>query len=115
MLGLNKSTVSRQVSKGLIPNHGTAWAPLIDVGEARAVRDRDLDKSKRHDPPEDAPGDLLADDAAPSLTEQRRRRAAAEAEMAELGGCSPSASTCCCRALTWKAHFLKSANRCASA
>lgn len=45
-LGVNASTVSRQVAAGIIPNHGTVAAPLIDVDEARRSRDDNLDRSR---------------------------------------------------------------------
>lgn len=52
-LGVHKSTISRQVAAGIIPNRGTPDAPLVDVEEAKAARARGLDRSKQRGP--DAP------------------------------------------------------------
>jgi hypothetical protein len=52
-IGVHKSTISRQVRDGIIPNHGTEMAPLVDVEEAKRARDRGLDRSKQRGP--DAP------------------------------------------------------------
>lgn len=69
-LGVHKSTISRQVAAGQIPNRGTARAPMVDVDEARRARDESLDPSKQRGP--DAPlfapergegGEDLDDDA----------------------------------------------------
>src|SRR5579871_387393 len=38
-LGISHTTLSRQVARGLVPNHGTATAPLIDLSEARKARE----------------------------------------------------------------------------
>src|SRR5690349_20190328 len=45
-LGLNASTVSKQVRKGIIPNHGTDTAPLINVAEAKVKRAERLNPLK---------------------------------------------------------------------
>jgi hypothetical protein len=52
-LGVHKSTISRQVAAGIIPNRGTADEPKVDVAEARRARERGLDRSKQRG--EDAP------------------------------------------------------------
>jgi transposase-like protein len=49
-IGVHKSTISRQVRDGIIPNHGTETAPLVDVEEAKRARDRGLDRSKQRGP-----------------------------------------------------------------
>lgn len=46
MSGLNKGTVSRLVSNGVIPNHGMPGKPLINPSEADAARLTHLDRSK---------------------------------------------------------------------
>lgn len=46
-LGVHKSTVSRQVREGKIPNRGTRELPLVDVEEARRARAANLDHAKR--------------------------------------------------------------------
>lgn len=46
-LGVNPSTISRQIKAGIIPNHGTDAAPAVNVAEARAARASHLDPSKR--------------------------------------------------------------------
>lgn len=46
-LGVHKSTISRQVDKGLIPNRGTPDRPLVNVDEARRARGENLDTSKQ--------------------------------------------------------------------
>lgn len=46
-LGVNKSTISRQVAKGIIPNHAEPGSPpLINIDEARLARKTDIDTSK---------------------------------------------------------------------
>ena len=66
-LGVNASTVSRQVRAGIIPNRGTKDAPLVLVSEARGARRRNLDQSKQRGPgaplfaPADQEGDSTAD------------------------------------------------------
>lgn len=47
LLGVHKSTISRQVAAGIIPNRGEPGAPMIDVAEARAAREQELDRSKQ--------------------------------------------------------------------
>lgn len=46
-LGVNASTISRQVAAGVIPNHGGDGSPLVDPEEARSARQLNLDPSKR--------------------------------------------------------------------
>ena len=50
VLEVSHSTVSRQIAAGIIPNHGTDAAPLVDVDEAREARRRGLDRSKQREP-----------------------------------------------------------------
>jgi hypothetical protein len=47
LLGVNKSTISRQVNSGVIPNHGSGTSPMVSVIEARSARERGLDRSKQ--------------------------------------------------------------------
>lgn len=44
-LRIDKSTLSRQISKGLIPNHGTGRRPLVRVGEVQRSRLANIDPS----------------------------------------------------------------------
>lgn len=46
-LGVNASTISRQLAAGIIPNRGSAREPKVNLAEARAARDAHLDPSKR--------------------------------------------------------------------
>ncbi|EWY36762.1 hypothetical protein N825_25345 [Skermanella stibiiresistens SB22] len=46
LLGVNKSTVSRQVGR-LYPNRGTEKRPLIDINEARTARSANLNPAMR--------------------------------------------------------------------
>jgi len=46
-LGVNPSTISRQVAKGIIPNRGTPRQPMVDLAEARQARATNLDLSKQ--------------------------------------------------------------------
>jgi hypothetical protein len=46
-LGVDPSTISRNVAAGIIPNHGTNEAPRINVEEARRCREAFLDPNKR--------------------------------------------------------------------
>ena len=51
LLGVNKSTVSRQVAKGIIPNHAEPGRPpLVDPDEARLARTQNIDTSKSATP-----------------------------------------------------------------
>lgn len=45
-LGVHKSTISRQVAKGIIPNRGTHERPMVDIDEARAARSGNIDTAK---------------------------------------------------------------------
>jgi len=49
-VGLNKSTISRQLAAGILRNRGTAERPLVDVAEVRAARESGLDRSKQRGP-----------------------------------------------------------------
>ena len=49
-LGVNPSTVSRQLRAGIIPNRGSERAPKVLLSEARAARERNLDQSKQRGP-----------------------------------------------------------------
>lgn len=49
-LGLNPSTISRQIARGAIPNRGTADRPMVDMDEARRARAENLDPSKQRGP-----------------------------------------------------------------
>lgn len=57
---INPSTLSRQLAKGIITNHGTPEAPLIDMATVEAERAAGLDQSKQRGA--DAP---LFNDASP--------------------------------------------------
>ncbi len=46
-LEVDPSTISRNVSAGIIRNHGTDEAPLVNVEEARRDREAFLDPTKR--------------------------------------------------------------------
>lgn len=47
-LGVHKSTLSRQVAAGIIPNRGEpGGAPMVNVDEARVARTQGLDRSKQ--------------------------------------------------------------------
>lgn len=82
-LGVHKSTVSRQVANGIIPNHGTDDKPLIDVEEARRARELGLDFSKQRAPaPAAAPAPR--EDLGPTYQGARGRREQALAEKAEI-------------------------------
>jgi len=64
-LGVNASTISRQVASGVIPNRaGEGQQPKVLISEARSAREQGLDRSKQRGA--DAP--LLAfADRAPAL------------------------------------------------
>src|SRR5262245_5311276 len=49
-LKLNPSTISRQIAAGIIPNRGTADAPMVNPAEARAARAAHVDRSKQRGP-----------------------------------------------------------------
>lgn len=49
-LNVHKSTISRQVRDGIIPNRGTDSAPMVDVDEAKLARASGLDRSKQRGP-----------------------------------------------------------------
>lgn len=46
-IGVNASTISRQIAKGIIPNRGTAERPMVSLSEARHARSTGLDVSKQ--------------------------------------------------------------------
>lgn len=50
LIGVNKSTLSRQVKKGIVPNRGTAARPLVNVTEAIEARKNNVDTSKSATP-----------------------------------------------------------------
>ncbi len=108
-LGVHKSTISRQVSAGVIPNHGTARAPKVRVSEARLARAGAVDPAKQRgsgaplfaDPgehgangvrPSRSPDDAEDDDApgtppgpgGVSFTKARTAREAANARLAQI-------------------------------
>ena len=49
-LGVNPSTVSRQIRAGILPNRGSERAPKVLLSEARAARERNIDQSKQRGP-----------------------------------------------------------------
>ncbi|MGE0717193.1 MAG: hypothetical protein AB7P02_17245 [Alphaproteobacteria bacterium] len=62
MVGVDKSTISRQVARGIIPNRGVPGKPLIDPVEADAARLGGLDPSRG---PGALAGQAIATAAAP--------------------------------------------------
>lgn len=50
LIGVNKSTLSRQVKKGIIPNRGTEKRPLVNVAEVIEARRNNVDTSKSATP-----------------------------------------------------------------
>ena len=90
--GIHRSTVSRQVRAGVIPNHAPAGKrPLIDAAEADAARAAGLDHGKRRvrakagakaASARPADGDLPL--AAPTFSDARTQREQAQAGLAEL-------------------------------
>lgn len=48
-LGVNASTISRQIAKGIIPNRGTPEQPMVSLAEAERARAANLDPSKQRD------------------------------------------------------------------
>lgn len=89
--GLNKGTISRLVSTGVIPNHGMQGKPLIDPDEADAARAGNLDPSKTRAPSSvpaaqsaAADGPAVGPSASGSYTKARGIREAFAAKSAEL-------------------------------
>lgn len=81
-VGVNKSTISRYRSGGLVRSFGTAARPLVSLAEVQAVRANDLDPAKRRvEPVPSAPAPVSADS---SLAAERVRKTRAEADRAEL-------------------------------
>ncbi len=67
LLGVNKSTVSRQVAKGIIPNHAEPGRPpLVDPDEARLARTQNIDTSKSATPGLGLRQDMFSAPPAPS-------------------------------------------------
>ncbi|MGQ9367709.1 hypothetical protein [Azospirillum sp. ST 5-10] len=79
-VGVNKSTVSRYLSQGVLANHGGEARPLVSVAELRALREKGLDPAKRRS---EAPAPVPAS-ADSSLAVERIRKTRAEADKAEL-------------------------------
>lgn len=96
-VGVNKSTVSRYVSQGLLADYGVPGRPLVSVAQVRSVRAASLDPAKRRtpapvaadaDPAESAPRPGLPPTIAASvettLANERIRKTRADADRAEL-------------------------------
>jgi hypothetical protein len=89
-LGVHKSTISRQVAAGIIPNHGTDAQPLVDVEEAKRARAEGLDRSKQRgqDAPlfreRRSPDDDDAGEASPGYQAARTEREQINARRARL-------------------------------
>lgn len=95
-VGVNKSTVSRYVSQGLLTDYGVPGRPLVSVSQVRSVRAAALDPAKRRtpapspadaDPAEPAPRPGLPTTSAPSvettLANERIRKTRADADRAD--------------------------------
>ncbi|MBP2297965.1 hypothetical protein [Azospirillum picis] len=99
-VGVNKSTVSRYVSQGLLTNYGVSGRPLVSIAAVRALPVF-LDPAKRRtsgsapaaapadaDPAESAPRPVLPTTIAASvettLANERIRKTRADADRAEL-------------------------------
>ena len=90
--GIHRSTVSRQVKSGVIPNRAPPGArPLIDPVEADTARATGLDHGKRRErgeapakAPSSKPRDGDAAPAPPTFSEARIQREQAQAGLAEL-------------------------------
>ena len=88
--GLNKGTVSRLVSSGVILNHGVPGKPLIDPDQADAARSAALDPSKTRAPaavpsaPAAAEAPPVGPSASGSYTKARGVRETFAAKQAEL-------------------------------
>lgn len=99
-LSIHPSTVSRQVTAGIIPNHGTPDAPLVNVDEAITARYANLDLTKRRrftivppasPEPQIPAGELPLQRAAPeaanggkTFNDARTERQIIEARLAQL-------------------------------
>src|SRR5690348_15005177 len=86
-LSVHKSTISRQVKAGVIPNHGTIEAPRVSIAEARAARAAQLDQAKQRGP--QSPLFAGAPETTPAPPDEDLARAAEEA-VAESEGRAPS-------------------------
>jgi len=81
-LGVNKSTVSRQVKNGTIPNRGTDKRPMVSLKEARAARAGNLDPAQQR-----STAPAQASDTSPAATGYQAHRStheAAKARMAQI-------------------------------
>jgi transposase-like protein len=93
-LGVHPSQITRGIQSGLIPNHAPPGLgrPMVDVSEARAARERGLDRSKQRGaaaPLFAPPDDDEARDPSYQMSRARRESAAAakaEIELAQLRG-----------------------------
>lgn len=91
-LGVNASTISRQVAKGIITNRGTPDAPLIDMATVEAERAAGLDQSKQRgveaplfsDRPAAAPSAVAAEPEASEVDDDEPPPANAEQARAKL-------------------------------
>lgn len=87
-LGLNPSTVSRQLGR-VFPNHGTEAKPLVDVDEARSMRAAQLDPVKQRgrglllEQPAATPAPA-AEPTGPRRLSDIDRKRQADADIAEL-------------------------------
>lgn len=90
LVGVHKSTLSRDLAKGLFPNLGSDGAPLVDVAQVIAGRSRGIDIAMRRQAPA---VDQLLDVEAPArfqgvsdhtLAAERIRKTRAEADRAEI-------------------------------
>lgn len=50
-IGVHKSTISRQIAAGKIPNRGTASAPKVSITEARQARADNIDPAQQRAAP----------------------------------------------------------------
>ncbi len=105
IVGVHKSTLSRDLAKGLFPNHGSHAVPLVDVREVVAGRSRGIDIAMRRQAPAvDQFGGLF--DAEPmattrlpigadaTLANERIRKTRAEADRAELDNAERQGALC---------------------
>lgn len=76
-LGVNASTISRQVAKGVIPNRGASGAPKVSIDEARRARATNLDPSQQR-APEPSPS------TSGTFSSHRSAHEAAKAKLAQL-------------------------------
>lgn len=90
-VGVNKSTVSRYVSGGLVTDYGTPGKPRVSVAEVRAARDGALDPAKRRTQP--VPSTSMASTEA-TLANERIRKTRADADRAELDNAKAQGQLC---------------------